>query len=364
MTDDTCKEESNADQPRKQVLDISTFLKHVAEADTSIGRIFLFPLRVSDVSEYAKLPDQSSAERIRRYLPCIASLSADYSPDKERVAITAEQVDQLSDDEVEALAGVYASLNTFREAREGSKDRAPVVREPGEAATAYLDRLLLNKIEEQANRSRKLMESALGSTRGIFDQVRKSSLELGDSWRQLERLTKATAIPQSPAPAFETKSLEFSNHVAEHTARIARERAEDREMLRLTAETSSKSAKTLQELADAASTMLEKLDERDADAKRTTKIQLWIAVGSVVVSALLAGASFFQDLSNNESGDKWQAAVLNELKTSNERGTSIQTENLALRNEVQRLSAIVSALKDKANAQSQRATSASQEKKD
>lgn len=345
-------------------MDLSIFLKPFEGTNTSIGRVFLFNLRDSDIGAFEKLPDLPPAERIRCYLPRIASLSADYSPDKERVAITAEQVDQLSDDEVEALAGVYASLNTFREAREGSKDRAPVVREPGEAATAYLNRLLLNKIEEQANRSRKLMESALGSTQGIFDQVRKSSLELGDSWRQLERLTKATAIPQSPAPAFETKSLEFSNHVAEHTARIARERAEDREMLRLTAETSSKSAKTLQELADAASTMLEKLDERDADAKQTTKVQLWIAVGSVILSVLLAVASVFQDFVNNESGDKWQAAVLNELKTSNERGTSIQTENLALRNEVKRLSAIVSALEDKANAQSQRAKSAPQEKKD
>lgn len=348
MTDDTGKEASNADQPRKKGLNISTFLKHVAEADTSIGRVFLFPLRVSDISEYAKLPDQPSTERIRDFLACIASLSADYSLDKERVAITAEQLEQLSGDEIEGLAEAYALSSAFREAREGSKDRAPVARESGEAATAYLNKLLRHEIEEQTKRTRKIMESALGSTRGIFDQVRKSSLELGDSWRQLERLTRASVAPKNIAPVFETKALELSNHMAEHNTRIARERAEDREMLRLTAETSAKSAKTLQELADAASTMLEKLDERDADAKRTTKIQLWIAVGSVVVSALLAGASFIQDRTNNVSGDKWQAAVLEELKATNKRGESVQTENQLLRDQVQRLTAAVAALEDKA----------------
>jgi len=357
------KEESNAGQPRKKRLDISTFLKHVAEADTSIGRVFLFPLRVSDCIEYAKLLDQPATERIRAFLPCIASLSAGYSLDKERVEIAAEQLDQLLDDDIEALAEAYVLSSAFRKTREGSNDRAVVARESEEAATAYLDRLLRHEIEEQTKQTRKIMETALGSTRGIFDQVRKSSLELGDSWRQLESLTKATAIHKSPAPAFETKSLEFSNHMAEHTERIARERAEDREMLRLTAETSAKSAKTLQELADAASTMLEKLDERDADAKRTTKIQLWIAVGSVVVSALLAGASFFQDRSNNVSGDKWQSAVLEELKATNKRGESVQIENQLLRDQVQRLAAALATLENKDKAKAQQAKQTSAEKK-
>lgn len=288
-----------------------------------------------DFSKYTKLPDQSSSEYIREFLPCIASLSEDY---QKQAAITAEQLEQLSDDEIEALAEAYASSSTFRKTREGSKDQAPIARESEEAATAYLDRLLRYEIEKQRKQ-----------THSLFDQVRKSSSELSDSWRQLEHLTKASAIPKNLAQTFETKSLELNNHGAEHIAWIARERMEDREILRLTAETSAKSAKTLQELADAASTMLEKLDKRDADAKKTSKVQLWIAVGSVVVSALLAGASFCQDRSNIDSGDKWQAAVLSELRTSNERGAAIQTENQSLRNEVQRLTEAVSALENKTN---------------
>ncbi len=109
--------------------------------------------------------------------------------------------------------------------------------------------------------------------------------------------------------------------------------------------------------------MLEKLDERDADAKRTTKIQLWIAVGAVLVSALLAGASFVQDRSNNDSGDKWQAAVLSELKTSNERGTSNQTENQLFRNEMQRLAATVAELEGRGSARSNETKQDAQDRK-
>lgn len=338
-------------------------MEHLAVVDTSIGRVFLFPLRVSDTREYAKLPDLPSIQRIRGYLPCIASLSADNSLDQKRLAITAEQVDQLSDDEIEVLAEAYASSSEFRETDVETEGKALVSRESGEVATAYLDRLLRNVVDEREKRSRKIMESVVGSTQSIFDQVRKSSLELGDSWRQLEQLTKANVFPKNIAPAFEKKSLELSNRMAEHAEGIARERANDREMLRLTAETSARSAKTLQELADAASTMLEKLDKRDADAKQTTKIQLWIAVGSVVVSALLAGAAFLQDRYNNESGDKWQAAALRELTTSNERGASTQSENVLLREQVERLASTIRDLEDKVSGKVPKANQASHDQK-
>lgn len=334
--DETGKEGANAGKPQEQGLDISIFLKPVAEVNTSIGRVFLFPLRTSDIVEYKKLSGQPEVGRIRNFLPCIASLSAENSFTKDRVAITKEDAGRLSDDEVEALAVAYASSGIFRVEREGAKDRAPVNREPGEVGTAYLDRLLQNEIKEQAEQSRKVMESFLGSTQGIFDQVRKSSLELGDSWRQLDRMTKASAV----ASAFDTKSLAFTNHMAEQTARMARERAEDREMLRLTAETSVKSAKTLQELAEAASTMLDRLDQRDNEAKRTTRHQLWIAVGSVILSLFVSVAAFYQDKENIKSGDRWQDSVLEELKAANTRSSKLETENQSLRQKVEYLNSV------------------------
>lgn len=334
---------SDAESPKKKGLDLSTFLKHVAEVDTPIGKLYLFPLRDSDIRTFNALSATDAAERIREFIPCIASLSSDYGLKQERVGITADQASNLSDQTVESIAEAYALSKGLRSAREGERDREPIVRSTDEPGTTFLDRLLRNEVEEKANQFKKLREQVLGSTHGIFDQVRKASQALGDSRQQFERMTKASEFPGGVAPSIETKSLDFNNHMAEYSARVARERAENREMVRLTGQMSAQSAETLQELATAASTMLEKLDRRDEEAKHTTKVQLWIAVGSVVVSAFLAGASFFQDWRNNKSGDDWQGKVLEELKAANTRSSKLEAENEILRQKVEHLNSAVNA---------------------
>jgi hypothetical protein len=237
--------------------------------------------------------------------------------------------------------------NALRSAREGGKDHGPVVRTTDEPATAFLERLMRNEVEEHAKQFKKLKEQVLGSTHGIFDQMRKASQALGDTRQQFERLTKASVFPGGVTPSIETKSLEFSNHMAEHSARLARERSEDREMVRLTGQMSAQSAETLQELATAASTMLEKLDQRDQEAKRKTKVQLWIAVGSVVVSAFLAGASFIQDWRNNKSGDEWQGKVLEEFKSAKTQSAKLEIENQALRQKVEQQNSALNSRRQK-----------------
>lgn len=131
------------------------------------------------------------------------------------MTITAEQVDLLWDGEVEALAEGYASSSAFREARAGTQDWGPVTWEPGEAATAYLDRFLQNEIEPQAKQSRKMMEPALGSTRGIFDQVRKISLDLADSAIALgSRSRPASLLHESPLRHMYSCHIKHRHHDA------------------------------------------------------------------------------------------------------------------------------------------------------
>lgn len=348
---------SEAEPPKKKGLDLSIFLKHVAEVDTPIGKLYLFPLRVSDIQAFNGLSAADAVERIRAFLPCIASLSSDYGLKHERVGITADQASNLSDKTVESIAEAYALSNGLRSAREGEKDRAPIVGATDEPATAFLDRLLRNEVEEQAHQFKKLREQVLGSTHGIFDQVRKASQALGDTRQQFERLTRTSAFSGGASPSIETKSLEFNNHMAEHTARLARERSEDREMVRLTGQMTAQSAETLQKLATAASTMLEKLDARDEDSKRSTKDQLRIAVWSVAISAglslialVFSVAAFYQDKANISSGDKWQDKVLEELKAANTHSAKLESEIQALRQKVEHLNSEV-------NAQSQKSVS-------
>ncbi len=341
----------DAEQHKNERFDFGIFLKPVAEFDTAIGKLYLFPLRDSDIRAFKGLSSSDAIGRFRGLLPCIASLSPEYSLKQERVGITSDQVESISNQEVEALAEAYASSNALRSAREGDKDRELVVQEVDEPATAFMDRLLRNKLEEQEKLFRTLREQVLGSTHGIFDQVRKASQALGDTRQQFERLAKASAFPGGSAPAIETRSLEFNNSMAEYSAKLARERIEDREMMRLTGQMSAQSAETLQELAVAASTMLEKLDARDLDSKRSTKDQLRIAVWSVAISAALAlialvfsVVAYYQDRDNNVSGDKWQANVLEELKTANTRSSKLEADNQALRQKVEQLGSKVTAL--------------------
>jgi hypothetical protein len=180
----------------------------------------------------------------------ITSLSSDYGLKQERVGITADQAAKLSDQAVESIAEAYALSNGLRSAREGGKDREPMVRATDEPATAFLDRLLCNEVEEQANQFKKLREHALGSTHSIFDQVRKASLALGDTREQLERLTRGSSFDAGigRTPSVEIRPLGIDNHMAEFSARMERERGEDREIMRLTGQASSQSAAMLQEL--------------------------------------------------------------------------------------------------------------------
>ena len=268
MTTDSESGDREGDEPKKKGFDFSSLLKHVAEVNTPIGKLYLFPLRDSDIRGFNLLSATDHMNRAREFLPCIASLYPDYGLKHERVGITPDQASSLSDEMVEAIAEAFVSSNGLRSAREGGKDRAPIVREEDEPATAYLDRLMRSEVEEEANQFKKLREQVLGSTHGIFDQMRKASQALGDTRQQFERLARASVFPSTGvSPSIEARSLELSNHLAEHSARLARERSEDREMVRLTGQMTAQSAETLQELAAAASTMLEKLDQRDEESK-------------------------------------------------------------------------------------------------
>jgi ribosomal protein S16 len=339
-----------AEPPMGKGLDLSIFLKHVAEVDTPIGKLYLFPLRVSDLRTYSKLNAADTIERIRTFLPCIASLSADYALNQERISITVDQALQLTDQTLQEIAKTYALSNALQSAREGKKDRKPIVRGTDEPATGFLDRLLHKTAEEQANQLENIKKQILGSTHGIFDQVRKSSQTLGETWTQFEKLNQASTIPKGIARPVENSAFENFKLISEQQKKLGRERAEDRELIRLTGQMSSQSAKTLQQLADAASTMLERLDQRDNEAKQTTKVQLWTAVWTVIISAVLgliallfSVAAFYQDKANNSSGDEWQHRVLDELKESNKHSAKLKSEIQALDQKVEYLNSALNA---------------------
>lgn len=68
MTSDNASRDSDEEQPKKDGFDFSSFLKHVAEIDTPIGKLYLFPLRDSDLRAFNALSASDSVERTRGFL--------------------------------------------------------------------------------------------------------------------------------------------------------------------------------------------------------------------------------------------------------------------------------------------------------
>ncbi|BBQ50060.1 hypothetical protein [Acinetobacter pittii] len=314
----------------------------VSKIDTSIGKIFLFPLTLGAIEKYQNIDEELAVERIRAFLPIISSLSSNRNEAK----ITTDQIAQLSDKEIDLISEAYTLSNQFKLLQEGGENGQEFVRIEGESYIEFLDRLL----QEEVKSFNQIYSQALSSTQGIFDQVRKSSLELGKSWQQYEQLKKS-ASPSIPMfPELKREALKVDPKLAEHAKIRAKEYAQDREMIHLTGQMTAQSAKTLQELANAAATLLERLDQRDKEAKNTTKIQLWFAVGSLFVSTLLAIISVCQDYQNNKSGDKWQSTLLNEIHILSKQKNNVDEEVRIVKEEnkklINRIAVMESALKE------------------
>lgn len=343
MTEDNGVSSSDVGGPSKRnVLNLDLLLGPKATVQTSVGTVYLYSLRTSDINEFGKLKADDHAERVREFLPCIASLSETSSFKDEREPFSLELAAQLTDADLDALATAYASPSVLESARVESNERSVSPRQDGEAAAAYLDRMLQQEIKNQTDELKKMREKILASGSRLFDQVRKSSTALGSTLTEFERLTKRSAPVEIHAP-----NMDHFHAMNEQFARQARERAEELEMVRLTGKMTAESAQTLKDLAEAATVLLEQLDKRDEKADKSTRTQINIAVWSVGVSAVLAlfalifsSLAYFQDRSNNDAGDKWQAKLLTTISDGNIRRAASEREN-------QRLSGQVTALEAK-----------------
>lgn len=245
MAGDVNSSEAAGDPPKKKGLGISLFLGPTTDVQTLIGKIYLYPPRVSDYTSFEKLSSGEPAARFREFLPCVGSLLATSTTEKKREPLALELVAQLSDEDVEAIAEAYASSAALQTARVGSKDKCGLPREAGEAATSYVDRLIKKGLEDHIDVTKRMREQMLASASGIFDQVRKSSLALGSTLSAYEQLTRDKVKFTRPEP-----SMDHFNAINEHHARLARERAEELEMVRLTGQMTAESAQTLKDLAE------------------------------------------------------------------------------------------------------------------
>jgi hypothetical protein len=303
-------------QEEKTGLNIDGWFSPIANIQTSIGELFLLPLLVSDIENYKSISDDGPVNRIRRFLPRIASLSPDNVFNKERETISDEHVEKLSDDDIDIIADAYVV---------NEKELKNLSNNNGESAASFLDRCMQKKIKEHETLSKKSMEKALGA----FYQVQKSRNVLGKSLDQFKNLSNKTQIfslPENTHDDFNKQMIKDQN-----------ERSIDREMVRLSGKMAEQSAELLYALSCSASKLLGDFDTRDKSSKKTTRKKLIIAIGAVIVSALLSYGSLVQDYKNNMSGSQWKNSLLPELKVSNQHCSASENEVKRLNGEILKL---------------------------
>jgi hypothetical protein len=331
---------NEGDPSPKKSLDISIFLEPVADVSTSIGKVYLYPLRTSDIGRIGKLQDGAPILWFREFLPCIASLHATTKFEAERLPLTSDEVTQLADDEVERLAEAYAFSSALQTTRLGGKEGEQVPRHDGETAAAYVDRLLRKDLESHLASAERLRKLMLAPASSLFDAVRSSSSALTQSLKDYEKLASVSVTPRTDSG----RLADVIKNMDERHARQVSERAEELEMVRLTGQMTAQSAATLRDLADVATVMLERFDARDQKSDKDTRRQLRIAVGSVIVSAVLALFalivavwSFTQDKRNNEADGKWQSSLLSAISESNHQQRELREGNAKLRARIEAL---------------------------
>jgi hypothetical protein len=326
------------EEPKKKSLKLLLRSKPAAKVDTAAGRIYLYPLRVRDMTDFEKLEPGEAVNQVRNFLTSIASLTVESDEAPERIPLDPEIAKTLSVDEVEQLAEAYVQSSGWQTVREDGQDHKPPSREEGKAASAYLIRLMRQEVEQQIQASKQLREKMLGSSSGLFDQVRKSTSALGSTLGAFERLTKPSRESTLETHPIQTDHLSrVNNLMAEQARERAKERAEEMELTRLTGQMTAESAKALKDLVDAATTMMEQMEARDQKTDQSTRTQIKIALWSVassavlaLVAAILAGFSYFQDRDNNTAGDQWQAKVLTAIEQGNQQRSALERENQAL----------------------------------
>lgn len=138
----TSSEKPKARLDLNKILEIT--LKPVANIDTNIGRIFLYPLTIGAIEKYTSSLEASAIERIRKFLPTISSLS----PDRKESKLSLNQMAQLSDDEIELISEVYTLSGQFKQLEESEDNKLVVVRNKNESNSEFLDRLLKAEVDK------------------------------------------------------------------------------------------------------------------------------------------------------------------------------------------------------------------------
>ncbi len=328
------------------MLNLDKLNQPLTQAQTSIGTLYLYRLRVDDLEEFMRLPKVDPISRIREFIPRVASLTKANGFKDERPSLSKQEISFLSNEEINHIADLYVK-QMLKSGHFYDSTKRPN-REPGEQATNFLDRLLMDEANFQSQHAREINNKLDTSFDSLFDGIRASTRRLGSTLNEFDKLkqTMATTVPI----AIDSENV---NAVNEHrhiqSLERAKERSEIREMVRLTAEMTAESATCLKNLVEKSATLLEQMEARSKKSDRDTRTQVLIAVCAVATSAFLSLFSFIQDKNNYETGDRWQRELLDSLRQNNQVRNRTREEIQLLKHDAAVLRAQLKAAKGSAS---------------
>ena len=344
----TASKKRPGEGPKKKSLDLLRVRAPIAQVQTSIGPIDLYPLRVRDLSDFQNLESAEANLKVRKFLPNIGSLTAISEKAQEYVPLSQADVQALSDDEVETIADTY--LKSYK--RWNGGESKPIARDGGETASAYLVRLMSSEIEwHEISRKQFLQSFSIPGT--LLNQVRNSTSSLALALGSYGKLVTAEKEPPQLDRSYESRARSE-----------AERRSENTEWARQNLELTAASAQTLADLGKVATTLMEQLNERAQKTHSFTVLQACLAGFAIVVAIVLPGAALYftwsayeQDKDSAITEKLWHSNLLTVIEQESQQLSLTAYENLALRQQVKVLDTRIAGLEGALGAALQREAS-------
>lgn len=274
-------------------LNLDMFAKPMGNVETSQGTVYIYSPTIDNYKFYADLIEESPDSRAQKVLPILISMIARTSFSEELTPIPLEIYSNLSEADLDAIVDlIHTKLGASRGKHDGKSGEALESRRQEETALVFFDRILEAEITHQKNflinQRKMILESVESPAKKIFEQLNASTARLGSTLGSYDRLI---GEQKREAHAFRTYKPEIHNELFEHQNRLNRERNEDRELAKITGRMTAQSAEMLKDLAESAENFLLRFDAKDEKTDKQVNFQLWLGVGSLIITALLALAS-------------------------------------------------------------------------
>jgi hypothetical protein len=280
-----------ADGDKKLNLDM--FAKPMGSVETSQGTVYIYSPTIDNYKFYSDLIEESAESRTQKVLPILISMIARTSFSEKFTPAPLEIYSRLSEADLNAIVDEFhKKLAEFRVKHPEKSCEVLEPRRSAESALVFFDRILEAESAYQKkilNNQRKIiLESIESPAKKIFEQLNASTARLENTLGNYERLMRAK---KDETNTFRTYKPEIHNELVEHQKRLNRERREDRELAKITGQMTAQSAEMLKDLVKSAESFLLRFDAKDEKNDKQVSFQLWLGVGSLIVTAFLAVAS-------------------------------------------------------------------------